>query len=278
MRMAGTFTARIEVFRAACPSDSSVTTALSSATLPIRSFWSASNLVTALLLPSPPQIKGPQAGVVTAMMTARTLAKSGSVLLPPADVPPLDGGGDACVDAVGPLFAAVLVPGVDDVVPVEGVELLEPLMSRRFGGGGGAALAPRLEELGESSRVDGDTAAAARFAGAGWGAATLVARTVLGAADAVGAAFGLRATAFAAGLATLDFRGAGFLGPEGFAAPTFVAPVPSSLSASLTATPRQHCFRYVVEYTKLNRMYCTAWNAGAKSSPRMLAKSISGES
>jgi hypothetical protein len=179
------------------------------------------------------------------MMTAKTLAKSGSVLLPPVDDSPPGGGVENFVDAVELLVAAVLVPGVDDVVPVEGVELLEPLMSRRFGGGGGAASAPKLEELGESSRVDGIPAAAARVAGAGLAAvlaagrreATLVARAVFGAVAAVRAAFGLDATAFVAGFVALDLRGAGFLRPEVFAGPTFVAPVPPSLSASLTTTP-----------------------------------------
>ena len=257
--MAGTFTARIEVFSAACPSDNSATVALNSATLPIRSFWSDSSFVTALLLPSPPQTRGPQAGVVKAMITARTLAKSGRVLLPPVDALPLGGGVvDFDEEAVELLFAALLASGADGEVPVEELEVLEPLISRRFGGGGGAALAPKLEELGESSRVVGAAAATALCTGAGFvGEVVFDGPAVLGAVEAVGAAFGLGATTFAAGFTALDFRGAGFFGPEVLPGPTFVAPVPSSLSASLTTTP-VNTVRYVVEYTKLNCVYCTA--------------------
>ncbi|MCR9174681.1 MAG: hypothetical protein NXI19_01620 [Alphaproteobacteria bacterium] len=142
------------------------------------------------------------------------------------------------MDVVEPLFAA----GVDGGVAVEELEVLEPLMLRRFGGGGGAALAPRLEELGESSRVEGGTAAAAAlfFVPDLEAAAAFGDRAFLEAVEAVAAAFGFGATTLAAGFAALGFRRAGFLGSEVVSGPTFLAPEPPSLSASLTAIPRQN--------------------------------------
>jgi hypothetical protein len=214
------------------------------------------------------------------MITANTLAKSGIVLPPPDD--PLLGGGllklvlagadvlSVALPAAVDDEAAEEVPG-DDVpgedVPAEELELLEPLMLRRFGRGGGVEFAERVDVLGESSRVDGvAAAAAAETAGAGvdgaaFGrAAVFFAGVGFTAALVLDEAFGLVAVLRFAGLAAAfgaaGFRGVARFAPVAGAFPAFVAPLVPSLSASLTAIPRKHCFRSFQNTRKCFR--CTA--------------------